>query len=201
MLAKYGALSLNAWHDRAASQLMIHATFGPTRAGIASLSSQMQSDAAAGVDGVTFQAGVRPPPSPPAITQWVVDQITTVPVTLHRAYLRQRANPRQTFTTDMGRPRGACEVGARWNRIAIRGDDLPMKLEVREVAVSSGTVTAMYIGPHADNMVLRSEVDLSALRPWGGITGGSAPSTSSCQECQSGTLVLNTPYTICTVHE
>jgi hypothetical protein len=63
----------------------------------------------------------------------------------------------------VGRPRGACEPGSRWNRIAIRADDQNKNLTFQLVNMPDGSnVTAMYIGG-----VLRSEVDFAVMRPKG----------------------------------
>ena len=177
----------NTWHDRSASQLLTQATFGPTRDAIANLSSRLQAGDAT---SATFGRGAAPPPTPPAMTQWVLDQMTAQP-TLHRSYIRKHANPRQEFLSDLGRPRSACEIGARWSRIAIRADDISQALELKQVAGNSGTnVTALYI-----NGVLRSEVRLSELRPWGvGATQVSAHNTP-------GALELFKTYKICRVDE
>ena len=177
----YGALTPAQWHDRTASYLLEQGTFGPTRATIATLSgSLLEGDRKRSAKKLNSA----PPPAPPAIAQWVQDQMQLAP-TLHRAFIRQRASPRQHLLTDLGRARGACEVGARWTRIAIRGDDVMATLEVR--AVGAG-VTGLYI-----NNVLRSEVDLSKLRPWGLET--------TCTSCTVGELRLGQTYTVCKVEE
>ena len=56
--------------------------------------------------------------SPPALASWVHGQLTMQP-TLHRAYYRERVNPRLDEMHTIGHPRLACEVDARWRRFCI----------------------------------------------------------------------------------
>lgn len=132
-------------------------------------------------------AAIPPPPTPPALVRWVLDQMSTE-ATLHRAYLRRRANSRLETVSDAGRPRAACEPGARWTRIAVRGDDKAKSLTISNVSTASGLVSAMFIGG-----VLRTEVDLSQLRPYG--------MEHACNWCQAGSLELDKPYVVCHISE
>lgn len=170
-----GALSSDARFDRSASSLLLQGTFGPTRSSIASLSTTMQGAATSST----------PAPAPPAMAQWIVDQMAATP-TLHRAYLRRRANNRLDAVSEAGRPRGACEVGARWNRIAIRGDDAGQTIRFTAV----GSVTAMYVGG-----VLRSEIDLTEMRPYPGGLGSIATRSTD------GTISMGVTLKICRVNE
>ncbi len=181
-----GAVTANAWNDRVASHFLMQGTFGPTRATIANLSLEMQADVSSG-RRLSLQGGA--PPISPALARWMADQMA-MPATLHRAYLRRRLNPRQIFLTDLGRPRGACEAGARYSRVAIRADDVPSSIMVQTKRDTEGSsVSAIYV-----DGVLRTEVDLAELRPWGLV--------SSCgNACSKGTLVLGHTYTICKVED
>ena len=44
--------------------------------------------------------------------------------TLHRAYYRERANPRLFASIPLGGVRTACSIGSRWNRYAFTTDDI-----------------------------------------------------------------------------
>ena len=194
LYSRYEDLTPQGWYDRAASSLLIQATFGPTRATIANLSTAMRLDAveAAGGKGEGLdQPGKSygevwhdsvPPPAPPAMLDWVVNQMGIEP-TLHRAYLRRRANPRLEALSELGRPRGACEVGARWNSIVIRSDDIDEMLTLQAV----GSKTGLYIGG-----VLRSET-VDDMRPWG--------FSHANRDGGKGDLELGVSYKICKVQE
>jgi uncharacterized protein (DUF1800 family) len=167
--------SRHADADRRAAQLLTQATFGPTRAEMARLGTFASAEA------------------------WLIDQIESQPATLHRAYYRQRANPRLDAVSEVGRPRGACEPNSRWNRIAIRADDVAQNISFSAVALpGGGGVTAMYVGG-----VLRSEVDLAGMRPFGlgGPVGNQPGPADNCNWCQDGGLILDTTYVICRVDE
>ena len=160
-------------HDRAAAHLLMQTTFGPTRAAIANLSAAMTAAGSSSAD---------------AAEQYVLEQLA-MPASLHRAYLRRRANPRLDTVTEVGRPRGACEDGARWSRVAIRADDAGGIVRFETIVLGDGSnLTALYI-----NEVLRSEVDLTLMRPW----GLAAPPSY----CMRGALSLATNYSICRVEE
>jgi hypothetical protein len=89
----------------------------------------------------------------------------------------------------VGRPRGACEEGTRWNRIALRGDDVALTIRfVVQPLSGGGNMTAMYVGG-----VLRSEVNMDEMRPYG--TG------PVCNWCMNGQIELNRTYVICRVCE
>ena len=158
--------------DRAAAHLLIQGSFGPTRADIALLQSSGEPAA--------------------AHAAWVFDQLKQKP-SLHRERYRRHANPRLDVVSEVGRPRGACEPFSRWNRIAIRGDDVAQNITFTEI----GGITAMYVGG-----VLRSEVNMSELRPFGLGAPQSKPGISeNCNWCQAGALSLDTTYTICRAQE
>ena len=112
--------------------------------------------------------------------------------TLHRAWFRQRANPRASFLNDLGRPRGGCEPGARWSRVAIRADDVALTFEVRNSTQLDGT---QFVAVYVDG-ILRSEAELSALRPW-----GMAEREGCTRTCMLGTFHTHRVYTICKVNE
>jgi cullin-associated NEDD8-dissociated protein 1 len=159
--------------DRAAAALLMQATFGPTAADMARLSTFASEE------------------------EWVLDQIDQ-PATLHREYYRRRANPRLNVVSEVGRPRGACEPNSRWNRIAIRQDDLAQNISFSAVALpGGGEVIAMYVGG-----VLRTEVDVDELRPFG-LAGpvDSPDATQNCHWCQNGEVTLDTTYVICRIDE
>ena len=171
-------------HDRfhiSASQLLMQATFGPTRASIDQLSNQTRT-----AESDTPGAGASR-----ATQAWVHEQLA-LPPTLHREYFRRRANPRLDKPSEVGRPRGACEPNARWNRIAIRADDRGETIEFKKVAVpGGGTVAAMHVGG-----VLRSEVDMKDLRPYS-MAAPVSPrpgSTDNCNWCQRGKVEYDTKY-------
>jgi uncharacterized protein (DUF1501 family)/uncharacterized protein (DUF1800 family) len=164
-------------HTRSAARLMLQATFGPSHASLAELA--------------TF----------PSEEAWVLDQIENKPPTLHREYFRQRANPRLEAVTQVARPRGACEPKSRWNRIAIRADDINKNISFSAVPIpgGGGNVTAMYVGG-----VLRSEVNLTDMRPFGlgsPVRNRPNPATDNCAYCQQGGLSLDTNYVICRISE
>ena len=81
------------------SRLLRQATFGPSRSGIRDYISVHGTDPVAG----------------PAA--WVAAQQRLRP-TLLRQHLRERSNPRQLRTSQVGVPRGPCESGSRWHRHA-----------------------------------------------------------------------------------
>ena len=87
---------------------------------------------------------------------------------------------------------------SRWNGIALRGDDVAQNITFREVTLPAGkTVTAMYVGG-----ILRSEVDLAKMRPFG-LQGpvASPAATENCNWCQSGTIAYDKVYVICRIEE
>ncbi len=176
--AKYGVLPQRDFFDRAASHFLMQASFGPTRATIATLSEQLTAEASPSIDAA-------PAPAPPAMRQWVRDQMAE-PASLHRAYFRMRSNPRLGALSEYARPRGACEVGARWNRIAVRADDIGLTLSISTVSTAGGgNVTVLNVGG-----VLRSEVDLGEmLRLDGKAKRGDA------------NLAFDTQYVVCRVQE
>eukprot|EP01052_Picozoa_sp_SAG31_P011020 SAG31_NODE_614_length_13525_cov_4.312230_8_plen_221_part_00 len=110
----------------------------------------------------------------------------------------RRANPRIETTTEVGRPRGACGTNSRWNRIAIRADDMTQNISFSVVSTVGGTnVTAMFI-----DGVLRSEVNLNDMRPFGLGAPVSRPQPGdNCGWCQRGGLTMDTTYVICRVQE
>ena len=68
-------LSAITYNERAAARLLTQATFGPTKDSIGNLSAALQAGGGVGAEAA-----------------WLHEQMTLRP-TLHRAYLRQRANP------------------------------------------------------------------------------------------------------------
>lgn len=140
------------WHDRAAAQFLMQATFGPTQDTLSSLSSQTQT---AETETGEFEH---------VLEDWIWNQVYNIDPALHREYYRRRANPRLDAVSTVGTVRGACEAKARWNQIAIRQDDVAQNISFSQVTspVDGSVVTAMYIGG-----VLRSEVNLEDMRPFG----------------------------------
>ena len=182
LTGRYGSLSPAAWSDRAASRFLEQSTFGPSRSAIANLSLQVQHAEAMAPSSTSSSAGL-PPPAPAAYMQWILDQMAAVP-TLHRAYFRKRVNSRLEHKSEVGRLRGACERGSRWSTLAVTGDD-----HGSDVVFSNASgVTAMYV-----DAVLRSEVDLTLIRPFG---EGAIHSQAG-----SGQIIIGTTYKMCWVNE
>ena len=182
LASKYGTLTQREYFDRAASHFLTQASFGPTRATIANLSAQMTPQQ-------PLSAGAAPAPAPAAMRQWIRDQLA-MPASLHRTYFRRRSNPRIELTTEAGRRRGACEVGARWNRMAIRSDDVQKSISFSRRIGSNGTnVTAIYV-----KGVLRSEVNLAKMMT----LSGTAPSGNSRL---ANDALFTKNYTICKADE
>ena len=88
---RYASLSIASWSERVASRLLLQATYGPTRSKVASLSLVLQTEGSSRVGELQ--------PSP-AIARYVRDQMAAEP-TLHRSYLRRRANPRLDILTEV----------------------------------------------------------------------------------------------------
>ena len=164
------------WHDRAASHLMMQGTFGPTRDGIAAISAATQQGAS----------------SDAAVEKWVLDQMA-LPPTAHREFYRQRANARLDAPSEVGVPRSACSANSRWNAIALRADDQALNVTFSEVPIPNdadgATVTAMYV-----DGVLRSEVDLARMRPYGLGEPEDWSEGRNCNWCQDGGVELDKPY-------
>jgi uncharacterized protein (DUF1501 family)/uncharacterized protein (DUF1800 family) len=94
----------------AAARLLSQGTFGPNAAAVAALSG---GSAAA----------------------WVAAELAKR-ASLHRAYYRERTNPRLSASgPPYGRPRGACEAGSRWRSYALSTDDVGKTLTVSGSAV------------------------------------------------------------------
>jgi len=74
------------------AHFLIQATFGPTRATLAELSSKA------------------------SLQEWVSEQIA-LPVESHREFYRERVNQRMTTGTYISAPRPACKKGSRWSGI------------------------------------------------------------------------------------
>ena len=109
----------------------MQATFGPTRASIKE------------VDATTTEG----------VQSWISAQMQLQP-SLHRAYYRERANPRAFTKTPTGALRPACEAGSRWHSFAFTRSDEGKQLAV-SVLISSATRSglALHIGG-----LLRTEV-------------------------------------------
>ena len=186
--SKYGSMVSRALHARVASHLLIQGSFGPTRATIGNLTDAMEADS---IHAPSSPAAGAPPP---ALVTWVYDQIE-MPATTHRAYLRHHVNPRHRYRTDVTRPRDGCEVGSRWSRVAIRGDDIPSILSIHHLYGGTESVpdpnakVAIYV-----DGVLRTETSLDVIRPWGGLE-------TTFRHNTEGTLVLGVDYTICDAQE
>ena len=161
---------------KSAAQLLEQATFGATREAFDSLGAFASEE------------------------EWVLDQMFNQPPTLHRAYYRQRANPRLSAPSEVAAPRSACEPNSRWSRSAIRGDDQTQNISFSNVVLpGGGNVTAMYIGG-----VLRSEVNLAVMRPHGlgdNVRQQPQPGVDNCNWCQRGGLLLDTNYVVCRIQE
>lgn len=80
------------------ANFLIQATFGPTESDLAELSK------------TTHQA-------------WLLDQMKK-PVESHRAYFRERVNPRLDQTVETGNPTPPCEDGSRWFGHVFRSFDI-----------------------------------------------------------------------------
>jgi hypothetical protein len=88
----------------AAARFLMRTSFGPTRATIANFTSLLHNSSG---------------------SSWLKAQMA-LPATLHRAYFRQRSNPRFTSGTRfsaMGTLRAACATGSRFSRFSISGMD------------------------------------------------------------------------------
>jgi uncharacterized protein (DUF1501 family)/uncharacterized protein (DUF1800 family) len=141
----------SAWYDRVAANLLLQATNGPTSTELRDLSEALKSS-----------AGGQLLNTPPALTDWVHEQLTMQP-TLHRAYWRARVNPRMEDVHTVGHPRMACDVGALWHRWAIMHKDNTKSFELKNVSDGTGGfVVALYI-----DGVLRTEINapISSLNP------------------------------------
>ena len=99
-------------HEVRAARFLQAATFGTTRAELDAFPTP----------------GPNPTPNPTeefarTASGWVYDQMHEVPPTLHRAYYRKRANPRNLRPIDSGGVRGPCQAESRWRRFALSIDD------------------------------------------------------------------------------
>lgn len=125
--------SAEARSSAADSLFLIMSTFGPTVDDLSQLNS------------MTHQ-------------QWVNNQMD-LPIQSHRAYYRQRVNPRYSFTgvsSAAGVSQTPCSKGARWTRLAFSKDDVGLTFEVK------GT-SAVYI-----NGVYRTNINMGIFKPtWG----------------------------------
>ena len=155
----------------------MQASFGGTRSEINALSARISAEAMPG----------------DAVKAWVFEQIDDVSPTLHREFYRSRANPRLDAPTEVGRPHGACEPNSRWNRIAIQGDDAAQNISF----TNASGIVIMHIGG-----VLRSEVNMTDLRPFGlGAPSSNPEPHENCNWCQSGAIALDTPIKFVVVEE
>ena len=73
--------------------------------------------------------------------------------TLHRAYYRERANPRLFASIPLGGVRTACLVGSRWNLYAFTTDDIGKTLSF----ASTSNVQSLFV-----DGILRTEGTISA---------------------------------------
>ena len=85
--------SASGWFDRVAANLLLQATHGPTPSSLRNLSLALQASASGAITH-----------TPAALTAWVHDQLAMQP-TLHRAYYRERVNPRLHVPITVGNPR------------------------------------------------------------------------------------------------
>ena len=141
--------------QEAAARLLMQATFGPTREAVANLSSR-------------------------AFSEWAVEQMA-LPPTLHRAFFRQRANPRLQTALGTGGVRQACQNQSRWHRYTLTRED-----EGRTLGVTVG-----------DDGIVTLQVD-GVTRT---VTAGPVPNGSatyyvcSVHEALGGEVVLSeSPY-------
>lgn len=155
------------WYDRVASNLLLQATNGPTPKELYNLSFALQESAQGAIAN-----------APAALTEWVHTQLALRP-TLHRAYLRARINPRVEAVGRTGSPRGACDIGSRWNRAALHQRDNGKSIVLSTVSAGGASVVAMYVGG-----VLRTEVDLNAL-------------PKVCSQATCAPFQLDTTYYLC----
>ena len=87
-----------------AVRLLTQATFGPTKASVASFERLGRTLPLVAAKG------------------WVTAQMALTP-TLHRAYVRTRVNPRAPVSNSVGSARPVCAVGSRWHRYAFTRAD------------------------------------------------------------------------------
>ena len=100
--------------EQLSAYFLIQATFGPTRQTIQSLSAGM-TQAASSVKA--------------KIEDWIQAQISLQP-NYHRAYYRQRVNPRQQAPVGSGAAKMPCDIGSRWHNFAFTGLDIGRNLTV-----------------------------------------------------------------------
>ena len=116
-----------------ASRFLTVATFGPTRDSITDFVDRHGGNAEA----------------------WVREQMSVEP-SLHRAYFRQRANPRLSVDTETMAVRHPCAKGSRWNRFALTAADVG-----RTASLTAVTGAASYLSLSVDGVV-RTEVDVAS---------------------------------------
>lgn len=103
------------------ARFLITSTFGPTRASVSELSATSHQ-------------------------QWVQNQMD-LPVESHRAYYRQRVNPKYTFSAAAGVHRTQCDQGARWTQLVFSREDIGLTYEVHGYSsLSIGGVFRTNIG-------------------------------------------------------
>ena len=98
----------------------MQATFGPTRAGVASMAASMQVKGHAA-----------------AVLTWIREQMA-LNATLHRTYYRQRVNARTVAPSATGGVHSACTVGSRWHRFALLKNDVKKDLVISATGGGGG---------------------------------------------------------------
>ena len=125
LLASYSFWEVPKAHTLATSQpgskasisrLLSQATFGPTRETVDELFQQYSDADQSITDTAQRELAV--------FKAWVQDQFA-LPPSLHRAYFRQRANPRifQGLVLPTGSSRAPCDSGSRWRRYGLDDSD------------------------------------------------------------------------------
>ena len=114
--------------SRAAAKFLLQTTFGPRREEIDQLATSLEAAPAS-----TSAAA-------DAYVAWMSNQMAIEP-SLHRAYYRERTNPRLSGSKAMvGSVRGACDAGSRWIRYALSMRDVESAIEVSQ-STSGDTAT------------------------------------------------------------
>ena len=117
-----------------ASRFLTQATFGPTTASLAEVTSTSNA----------------------ALRTWIATQ-AALPPTYHRVYVRERSNPRLLpgATVDLGAPQSACMAGSRWHAFAFTVEDLGKTLVVGDAGGGKSSLVV--------DGVIRTEVDAFAV--------------------------------------
>lgn len=110
--------------ERIAARYLMRASFGPTNASIAALTSSLRTFVSGATAPATHRALVHD-----ALRAHVREQMA-LPPTLHRAYYRQRTNPRLDHHHSHGALRSACTNGSRWHAYALTIHDVGSRVTI-----------------------------------------------------------------------